>query len=345
MNGTQLAEKIHEVCRLRHMSSCTEKAYRDWILRYTRFCANNVWPSTEDKITAFLTRLATKDNVAESTQNQALNAINFLYIHVLEQDIGDFSQYLRAQKPRRLPVVLSIQEITLLMSHIRGMYCTMAALMYGSGLRVFECYSLRVKDVDFERNTIMVRAGKGKKDRLVPLPRNTKDALKQQIEIARRNHNNDLAQGYGTVFMPNALNRKFAGASKQFAWQFIFQASKVAYDNESGETRRHHIHKSAVRKAISAAVRNSGIDKKITAHSFRHSFATHLLERGTDIRTIQDLLGHKDVSTTMIYTHVATTGVAGVVSPMDRIESPSSYEGASVLQHATYQDQRPGIGQ
>ena len=344
MNGTQLAEKIHEVCRLRHLSPNTEKAYRDWILRYTRFCSQNTWPRTEDKITAFLTRLATKDNVSESTQNQALNAINFLYIHVLEQDISDFSQYLRAQKPRRLPVVLSTQEVTLLMSHMRGMYWAMASLMYGSGLRLFECYRLRVKDVDFDRNTIMVRVGKGNKDRLVPLPINTKEALKQQIEVARRNHNNDLAQGYGTVDMPNALNRKFAGASRQFAWQFIFQSSKVAFDKASGETRRHHIHKSAIRKAIAAAVRNSGIDKKITAHSLRHSFATHLLERGTDIRTIQDLLGHKDVSTTMIYTHVATNGSTGVVSPMDSIKTDYC-AGVSVSLPVAFQDQRPGTGQ
>lgn len=344
MNGPQLAEKIHEVCRTRHMSPRTEEAYTGWILRYLRYCKQHSRPTTEQKITSYLTQLATKGRVSESTQNQALNAINFLYIHVLEQDIGDFSQYLRAQKPRRLPVVLSIQEVMRLMSHMHGMYWTMAALMYGSGLRLFECCRLRVKDVDFDRKTITVRAGKGNKDRVVPLPTSAIEALKQQVEIARRNHNNDLAQGYGTVEMPNALHRKFKGAAKQFAWQFIFQASRVAFDKASGETRRHHIHKTAVTKAIAKAVRHSGIDKKITAHTLRHSFATHLLERGTDIRTIQDLLGHKDVSTTMIYTHVSTIGAAGVASPMDNITLSSS-AGVSVSPLVAFPDRHSSSAQ
>ena len=319
MNGSQLSKKIHETCSVRHLSPRTEEAYAGWILRYSNFCKKNAWPSTEDKVTAFLTRLATQQNVSESTQNQALNAINFLYRDVLDEDIGDFSQYLRASKPKRLPIVLSIEEITRMLSHMRGMHWIIAALLYGSGLRLNECLYLRTKDIDFDRNTIMIRQGKGNKDRVVQLPLKAKDALREQIEISRRNHNTDLAQGYGTVYMPNALARKYPSASRQFAWQFIFQASKVAYDEASKETRRHHIHQSATPKAIREAVRLAKIEKQVTAHTLRHSYATHLLERGTDIRTIQELLGHKDISTTMIYTHVANIGACGVTSPLEAI--------------------------
>ena len=319
MNGKQVIEKIHESCRVRHLSRRTEEAYIYWIKQYARFCVQHPWPKSEDKINAFLSRLATKRNVAAATQNVALNAIVFLYRDVKKEPLGDFSQFKRAKKPRRLPVVLSKKEVATLLSHTQGMYWLIASLLYGSGLRLMEVLRLRIKDIDFDRLTIYVRAGKGNKDRTVMLPSPLTEPLRQQVESAKRNHNRDLSDGYGTVYLPNALARKYPNAERAFAWQFIFQASRVGPDPETGEIRRHHIHHTAIQKAVRSAVRSSGINKKISCHTLRHSFATHLLESGTDIRTIQQLLGHKDLSTTMIYTHVATTGACGVTSPLEAI--------------------------
>lgn len=319
MNGTQLAEKIHEACRVRHLSRRTEESYIVWIKQFATFCKQHPWPSSEDKIKAFLSRLATQRNVAPSTQNQALNAVVFLYRDVKNEPLGDFSQFKRAKKARRLPVVLSKQETTLLLSHTRGIHWLIASLLYGSGLRLMEALRLRVKDIDFDRGMIFIRAGKGNKDRTVMLPTPLREPLLQQIEQARRNHNIDLAQSYGTAYLPNALERKYKNANKEFAWQFVFQATQVAKAPDANVIRRHHIHHTAVQKAVRAATRASGINKKISCHTLRHSFATHLLENGTDIRTIQQLLGHKDISTTMIYTHVAANGACGVASPLEAL--------------------------
>jgi len=319
MNGKQLIEKIHEACRIRHLSRRTEEAYIYWIQDYARFCIQNPWPETEDKINAFLSRLATKRNVAAATQNVALNAVVFLYRDVKKEPLGDFSQFKRAKKPHRLPVVLSKNETSILLSHTKGTHWLIASILYGSGLRLMEVLRLRIKDIDFERQTITVRAGKGDKDRAVMLPSSLTEPLQQQIELAKRNHNNDLASGYGSVYLPDALAKKYKNAPYEFKWQFLFQASRVGPVPETGEVRRHHIHHTAVQKAIRHAVVTSGIDKKISCHTLRHSFATHLLESGTDIRTIQQLLGHKDLSTTMIYTHVAITGACGVISPLEAL--------------------------
>jgi len=319
MNGTQLIEKIHEACRVRHLSRRTEEAYIYWIKQYADFCLQHPWPKSEDKISAFLSRLATKRNVAASTQNIALNAVVFLYRDVKQERLGDFSQFKRAQKPRRLPVVLSKTETSLLLSHVKGSHWLIANLLYGSGLRLMEALRLRIKDIDFDRQIITVRAGKGDKDRAVMLPSSLIEPLRQQIETSKRNHNNDLVNGYGSVYLPGALSRKYINAPYEFKWQFLFQASRVGIDPVSGDIRRHHIHHTAVQKAIRYAVISSAITKKVSCHTLRHSFATHLLEAGTDIRTIQQLLGHKDLSTTMIYTHVAITGACGVISPLEAI--------------------------
>lgn len=319
MNYKQAIEQTRNVCRFRHLSIRTEDAYTHWVGRFAKFCATNQWPEREDKIRAFLSHLSIDRNVSKSTQRQALNAIVFFYRDVLKQDVGDFSQFKKAKKPRTLPVVLSRQEIQRLLSHLRGIHWLIASVMYGAGVRLNEALKLRIKDIDLERHTITVRMGKGDKDRQTMLPSSLIEPLHQQIENARRTHNRDLTNGYGSVYLPHALKRKYPSAATEFAWQYLFQATKISACPRSGELRRHHIHDSAVQKAVKAAARCAGIDKKIGTHTLRHSFATHLLESGTDIRTIQQLLGHKDVSTTMIYTHVATNGAAGVISPLEQI--------------------------
>lgn len=255
--------------------------------------------------------------VSASTQGVALNAIVYLYQHVLKIDVGDFSGFKPARQPRRLPTVLSRNEVAALLGHMSGMHWMVAALLYGSGLRLAECLSLRVKDVDFDRHIITVRDGKGAKDRAVMLPSSVADPLRHHIEDVRRIHAQDLAAGYGSVYLPHALERKYPRAAYEFGWQFIFPASKIGACPRTGELRRHHIHDSAVSKALKAARQSARILKHAGAHTLRHSFATHLLESGTDIRTIHELLGHADVSTTQIYTHVATRGAAGVTSPLE----------------------------
>lgn len=319
MNERELVECIRNTCRRRHLSRKTEEAYLVWIKQFAVFCRENSWPNTEDKITAFLTRLATKRNVSASTQNQALNAIAFLYRDVLQQDLGDFSKFKRAKRTKRVPVVLSVQEVGRLLSHLRGIHWLIGATLYGTGMRLNECLSLRAKDIDFDRRSITVRAGKGNKDRTVMLPEKLIEPLRQQIECAKRNHNTDLAAGYGTVYLPYAIARKYPNAEREFGWQYVFQASRVGPDPETGEIRRHHIHDTAVQKAMRAAVRGAGIIKKASAHTLRHSFATHLIERGESIRAVQELLGHSHINTTMIYTHVSIKGVASIPSPLEAI--------------------------
>jgi integron integrase len=273
----------------------------------------------EEHIAAFLNQLANTGGVSASTQNQALHALLFLYRHILKRDIGLVPGVTPAKRGRRLPVVLSVNEVRSILSQMKGVPRLCASLMYGSGLRVSECTSLRVKDIDFERYEIMVRAGKGDKDRRVPLARLAVRALRVQIDRAHKRFERDLRCGVMGSGLPGALGRKMSRAERDWRWQYVFPASRVYVERETGKRRRHHIHDSAIQRALAQAVSDSGISKRASCHSLRHSFATHLLESGSDIRTIQELLGHGSLQTTMIYTHVLNKGGLGVTSPADRL--------------------------
>lgn len=307
------------VIRFKQMSVATERSYLGWIKRYAYWVLSHPSGTHGEKLRNYLTHLACDRNVSASTQSQALNALVFLYREVKAVDIGDIGKYRVARKPKRLPVVLSTDEVGRLLSHLSGQHWLIASVLYGSGLRLAEALSLRVKDIDFDRRTITVRHGKGGKDRTTPLPAVLVDRLRHHIEDVERIHHRDLAGGLGEVYLPYALERKYPNAAKQFAWQYIFPASKPGPCQRTGVIRRHHIHPSAVSKALRAAVSASAIHKKVGAHTLRHSFATHLLESGYDIRTIQELMGHAHVSTTQIYTHVMANGAAGVVSPLEKV--------------------------
>jgi integron integrase len=273
----------------------------------------------EEEIAAFLNHLATVGNVSASTQNQALHSLLFLYRRLLKRDIGIIDGLTPAKHGRRLPVVLSTDEVRLVLEQMRGVPRLCASLMYGSGLRLSECTALRVKDIDFDRGEIMVRAGKGDKDRRVPLPKLAVPALRVQIERMQKRFELDLRAGILGSELPGALDRKIANAERDWRWQYLFAASRAYTEAKTGKRRRHHLHETAIQRAFSDAVRSSGIVKRATCHSLRHSFATHLLESGSDIRTIQELLGHNSLQTTMIYTHVLNRGGLGVTSPADRL--------------------------
>jgi len=273
----------------------------------------------EVEIAAFLNHLATKRAVSASTQNQALHALLFLYRHILKRDLGLVPDLAPAKRSRRLPIVLSVSEVRSILTQLRGVPRLCASLMYGSGLRLSECTSLRMKDIDFDRSEIMVRAGKGDKDRRVPLPKLASRALRSQIERAREQFERDLRAGVMGSTLPGALERKISNAERDWRWQYLFPASRVYVERETGKRRRHHIHDSAIQRAMAEAVSASRISKRASCHSLRHSFATHLLESGSDIRTIQELLGHSSLQTTMIYTHVLNRGGLGVTSPADRL--------------------------
>lgn len=319
MNLTEIRDRTRSVARFRHLSYKTEKSYLGWIERYARWCKQHQDGDHGQKLNLFLTYLAKDRNVSASTQSQALNALVFLYRQVMGIDIGDIGKFRTATKPKRLPVVLSQGEVAALLSHVHGTPWLIASLLYGSGLRLAEALSLRLQDVDIGRGVITVRSGKGDKDRTAILPAPLAAALQQQIERVTRLHRVDTANGFGEVYLPHALERKYPNAAKSTGWQYLFPASRIGACPRTGVLRRHHLHESAVSKAIKAATRSTKIYKRIGAHTLRHSFATHLLERGTDIRTIQMLLGHSDVSTTMIYTHVAKNGAAGVASPLETL--------------------------
>jgi integron integrase len=273
----------------------------------------------EPEINAFLTHLAVKERVSASTQNQALSALLFLYRHVLNRKIGDLGEVIRARKPKRLPVVMTREEVKLVLSHLKGDRWLMASLMYGAGLRLMECLRLRVQNIDFAANQITVRDGKGFKDRITMMPEVAKGQLLRHLKNIKRIHERDLAEGYGRVQMPYALARKYPNAGQEWIWQWIFPQANRWFNPRSGQQGRHHVDESLVQKAVKAAVRRAGISKRATCHTFRHSFATHLLADGYDIRTVQELLGHKDVKTTMIYTHVLNRGGQGVRSPIDSL--------------------------
>jgi integron integrase len=273
----------------------------------------------EPEIEAFLTHLAVDHKVSASTQNQAFNALLFLYRHVLRKDLSDSIDSIRAKRPKRVPTVMSPEEVTRVINAMDGTCQLMARLLYGTGLRLMELLRLRLKDVDFARKEIVVRDGKGGKDRFTVLPQSAKPALMQHLNRVKLLHHADLAKGYGSVFLPDALAKKYPYAARDQGWQFLFPSRKLSADPRSGEIRRHHVHESTLQKAVRDAARMAGIHKPIGCHTFRHSFATHLLEGGYDIRTVQELLGHKDVSTTMIYTHVLNRGGMGVRSPLDTL--------------------------
>jgi integron integrase len=271
------------------------------------------------ELTQFLSSLAVDGNVAASTQNQALSALLFLYRNVLEQELPWLDGIVRAKTSERLPVVLTREEVRAVLQQLEGPPRLMAILLYGAGLRLLECAHLRIKDVDFATNQIVVRAGKGDRDRVTMLPDAVKPALARHLESVKRQHEADLAHGAGWVELPWALGRKYPNAGREWAWQWIFPATRLYFHRETGQRRRHHLHESVLQRAVKEAVRRSGIAKRASCHTFRHSFATHLLEDNYDIRTVQELLGHRDVSTTHIYTHVLNRGPAGVRSPADRM--------------------------
>ena len=316
-NDKKLLDRVRDAIRLKHYSIRTEQAYVNWIKRYIYF--HGVRHPAEmgaPEIQAFLTHLAVQENVAASTQNQALSALLFLYKEVLKQDLGPIDA-LRAKKPKRLPTVLTKEEVRRVFQHMSGIHLLIARLLYGSGLRLMEGVRLRVKDLDFEYHTITVRDGKGAKDRVTMLPETLVVPLQDHLRTVKRTHEEDLVKGYGAVYLPYALERKYPNANKEWIWQYVFPANRLSVDPRSGVVRRHHIHESSVQKAVRAAAQAAGIPKRVSPHTLRHSFATHLLEAGYDIRTVQELLGHKDVRTTMIYTHVLQRGGLAVRSPLD----------------------------
>lgn len=314
----KLLDQVKDVIRRRHYSIRTEAAYVDWIRRYILFNGKkHPQEMGAVEIERFLTHLAVHKKVSASTQNQALCALVFLYRHVLNIEINGKIDAERAKRPKRLPVVLSRVEIDRLMSHLDGVYWLMAGLLYGAGLRLMECVRLRVKDIDFHQHHIVVRAGKGNKDRVTILPDSLVPELKNQLHFAKGLHENDLRRGYGSVYLPYALARKYPNAATTWHWQYVFPAGKLSNDPRSDKIRRHHINGSSLQKAVRLASRKAELRKPVTPHTLRHSFATQLLESGYDIRTVQELLGHNDVSTTMIYTHVLKKGPAAVKSPMD----------------------------
>jgi integron integrase len=306
--------------RLPDYSINTEKSYLDWINRYLRF-HNTRHPCdcNEPEAASFLEHLALQRKVASATQSLALNAVVFFYTRVLERPLGKIGPFSHAKKPKRVPTVLSFKEVNSLLKQTNGLNRLILHLMYGTGMRVMECVRLRILDLDFEYRHIVVRAGKGKKDRTVPMPDVLTAPLQAQIDRVKEQHENDLAGGFGSVFLPDALSRKYPNADKELRWQYLFPASRIAQDPRTGEARRHHLHQSAVQKMVKRAAEATGIRKRVTSHTLRHSFATHLLEAGSDIRTVQELLGHADVSTTMIYTHVIGRGGQGARSPLDRL--------------------------
>jgi integron integrase len=316
----KLLAQVRQAIRKRHYSERTEKAYVHWIKRFI-FFHNKRHPveMAEPEIARFLSSLASEAHVSASTQNQALNALLFLYREVLNKDIGYVNGVVRAKRPHRLPVVLTRQEVRSILGVLNSSDWLMAMLLYGAGLRLMECLRLRVKDIDFTTNQIVVRAGKGDKDRHTMLPTAVKEPLAKHLDLIKRQHQRDLDRGLGRVALPNALERKYPNARKEWAWQWVFPATSHYTDKVTGERSRHHLHESVLQKAVKEAVQKAGIFKPASPHTFRHSFATHLLEDGYDIRTVQELLGHKDVSTTMIYTHVLNRGGKGVFSPADRL--------------------------
>jgi integron integrase len=315
----KLLEQVSDIARFRHLSLRTEEAYCNWIKRFILFHGKRHPRDLDaEAVRTFLTHLAVDEHVSAATQNQAFNALLFLYKQVLQVDALDIRGVERARHSRRLPVVFTREESSAVLANMRGARRLIAALLYGSGLRIMEAVRLRVKDVDFSRNEITVRDAKGEKDRVTMLPCTLKQPLMLQVEAVQKLHKKDLRLGYGSVHLPYALERKYPHAATDFVWQYVFPAEKLSMDPRSERIGRHHISEQNVQRSVKSALRTAGVRKNGSCHSFRHSFATHLLEDGYDIRTVQELLGHKDVRTTMVYTHVLNKGGRGVRSPLDR---------------------------
>ncbi len=315
----RLLDQVRGKIRLKHYSIRTEQAYVDWIKRFVlHFDKRHPTEMGAREVEGFLTHLAVKGKVAAATQNQAKAALLFLYREVLEQDLPWLENVEQAKTPKRLPVVLTEHEVQALLARLKGTHWLVASLLYGSGLRIMEALRLRVKDVEFSRSEILVREGKGFKDRVTMLPGVLAAPLMEHLGKVRDLHRQDVEEGYGEVYLPYALDRKYPNAGREWGWQYVFPSKNRSVDPRSGVVRRHHIQDQAIQRAIRQAVSDAGIVKPATPHTFRHSFATHLLTSGYDIRTVQELLGHKDVATTMIYTHVLNKGGRGVVSPLDR---------------------------
>lgn len=312
-----LLQQVRDAVRARHYSIRTEDAYAFWVRRYILFHRKrHPAEMSEVEVGEFLTHLATHAEVAASTQNQALNALIFLYRHVLERPLGDLGNVVRAKRPQRLPVVLSVEEVGRVLRALPGVYWLIGCLQYGSGLRLLESVRLRVKDLDFGHRTIVVRDGKGAKDRAVTMPDEMIAPLRRHLLARRTTFERDRAAGCAATFLPHALARKYPNAPLEWGWQYVFAAAQHSTDPRSGEKRRHHVNESSMQKAMRTAVLGAGIDKPASCHTLRHSFATHLLERGADIRTVQEQLGHADVRTTQIYTHVLKRGGMAVLSPL-----------------------------
>jgi integron integrase len=314
----KLLDRVRDALRVRHMSLRTEKAYLHWIRRYILFHGKrHPQEMGEGEINAFLTHLAVEGQVSASTQTQALCALLFLYRTVLEKEVGELEGLVRAKRRRKLPVVLTVEEVKSVLSRLQGVDRLFLSLLYGTGMRLAEALRLRVKDVDFSYDQITVRDGKGAKDRMTMLPASLKEDLREHLKRIKRLHDEDLRAGNGRVHLPHALARKYPGAAAEWGWQYVFPASALSQDPRSGERRRHHLHDRSLQKAFHQAARMAGLIKPATCHTLRHSFATHLLMNGYDIRTVQELLGHQSVKTTMIYTHVLNRGGRGVKSPVD----------------------------
>jgi integron integrase len=320
MSEPKLLDRVREAIRLRHYSRRTEDAYVRWVTRFVRFHGlRHPDELGAEEIEEFLSHLAVRRKVAASTQNQALNALVFLYRHVLKAPFPDLEEVVRAKKPGRLPVVLTRDEVGRVLDLLDGTHSLVAGLLYGAGLRLLEALRLRVKDLDFAQNQVVVRDGKGQKDRITVQPAKMRSDLQLHLRTVKLLHEGDLRAGFGAVYLPGALAIKYPSAPRSWGWQYVFPAPARSVDPRTGTVRRHHLHESAVQKAVYRAVRAAGIDKPASCHTLRHSFATHLLEDGYDIRTVQELLGHSDVRTTMIYTHVLNRGGRGVRSPLDTV--------------------------
>lgn len=314
----KLLDQMRESLRARHYRPRTEETYCQWVKRFIFFHhVRHPAEMGEPEINAFLTHLAVKEKVSASTQNQALSALLYLYRHVLKREVGSLGEVVRARKPKRLPVVMTRHEVKAVLAQLGGDKWLMASLLYGAGLRLMECLQLRVQEIDFQSSEIIVRDGKGGKDRRTMLPQSLIPPLQEHLRKVKALHEKDLAEGWGRVQMPDALERKYPNAPAEWRWQWIFPQENRWVNPQTKEQGRHHMDESLIQKAVKDAVGRAGLTKRATCHTFRHSFATHLLEAGYDIRTVQELLGHSDVKTTMIYTHVLNKGPSGVRSPVD----------------------------
>jgi integron integrase len=319
-SGRRLLDRLRNAIRTRHYSRRTEHAYVLWVVRYVKH--HDMRHPKElgaADVTSFLSHLATSERLSASSQNQALAALLFLYRHVIGGELPWIDGVVRAVRPVRLPVFMSREEVRTVISHLHGAHRLVALLMYGAGLRILEALRLRVKDVDFNTNSITIRRGKGAKDRITMLPAIVRPELRRHLTTVRKMHDLDRSRGGGAVELPDALSRKYPFAEREWSWQWIFPARRTYIDRATHQFRRHHLHESVLQRSVRFAALTAGLTKRVTCHTFRHSFATHLLEDGQDIRTVQSLLGHSDLRTTMIYTHVLNRGPAGVRSPADRI--------------------------